>query len=100
MSEFEISVLIIYEKMLFSGEIYAAGKKFSATGSDDTDKYHLWYSVNNPVYTWKFTTSKINTKNRICAEYMHLRIQGVEREIERKKKLQKFRFSVLFVFAL
>ena len=31
---------------------------------------------------------------------LHLRIQGVEREIERKKELQKFRFSVLFVFAL
>ena len=29
MSEFEISVLMIEEKMLFSGEIYAAGKNFT-----------------------------------------------------------------------
>ena len=75
-------------------------KIYTAAGSDDSDKYQLWYSVDNPVYTWKFTTSRIITKNRICAEYMHLRIQGVEREIERKKELQEFRFSVLFVFPL
>ena len=43
MSEFKISVLIILEKMLFSGEIYTAGKNFyTAASSDGIDKSHLW----------------------------------------------------------
>ena len=33
-----------HKKMSENGEIYTTGKKFfTATGSDGSDKYHLWY---------------------------------------------------------
>ena len=41
-SELNISVVIMGENMLISGEIYTTGKKFyTAAGSDGSDKYHL-----------------------------------------------------------
>ena len=42
MRELNISVAIMRENVLISGEIYTTGKKFyTAAGSDGSDKFHL-----------------------------------------------------------
>ena len=40
-----------------NGEIYTAGKKFTAAGNDGMDKFHLWIHIHNTsdtslVYIW------------------------------------------------
>ena len=83
--------------MLFSVEIYTAGRIFTLPPAVMT--------VTNITSGILLITLCILENLQLPKllqkiEYRHLRIQGVEREIERKKELQKFRFSVLFVFAL